>query len=731
MVDTSGGAVEITLPAGSLNAYIELKDAVGSWDVNNLTITPAAGEKINGLAVDESLVGDVRQGWISLAWDVTNSRWNISTTAAISLPDIVASASEPGIVSIENQSFAGIKTFTDGIILEPNTTPVVNPTSGLQVYAKADNKLYTLTSGGLEQAVGSGGSIILVSQVAHGFVAADVGRPLYLNGSTYELAKADTEATAEVAGLISRVIDVDSFEICLGGEVSSVGASLVEGGGSLTTGEVYFLSATTAGTITTTAPTVVGQIAKPVGIARTTTALDFFNMRGNAVGGSNVYTQIGLANNATTTIQNASAYDSVELAGWVYINATTDLRFHFKAQVTKKGDGTDYLVSFQTSGDTPPSGFDIDATSGGLVQVVMPSVAGFTSAIAQFSLNGPAVGASLPLQIESNLINYSQSPSYRNKIINGDMRIAQRGTSKLNQGGSSYLVDRFWVNPSGGNISFSQESAAGEVGLPSEFSYYQKLITNTGDNYSGIVQKVEDVRTFAGQTVTFSFWAKGTNPGGGQFSVRLNQGFDSSTTDVDVRQFMVITSSWKKYSFTFNLASIPAGAVIGNNSSIWVIIEQPGDDASTAAWTLDTTGWQLEAGSVATPFEHRPFGLELQLCQRYYEKSYGPSVLPGTSTYYAGRQTAIGPTPAGEPLCGFSFSVIKRAKPTIVIYNPTTGAANQVRRYNGSVATSINVSAVNDSTNVNEKGVTYIAPSSGSYTTGYTYDWHWTADAEL
>ena len=420
MVDTSGGAVEITLPAGSINAYIELKDAVGSWDVNNLTITPAAGEKINGLVVDESLIGDVRQGWISLAWDVANSRWNISTTAAISLPDIVASASEPGIVSIENQSFAGIKTFTDGIILEANTTPAVNPTSGLQVYAKADNKLYTLTSGGLEQAVGSGGSIILVSQVAHGFVAADVGRPLYLNGSTYELANADTEATAEVAGLISRVIDVDSFEICLGGEVSSVGANLIVGGGDLTPGEVYFLSASDAGKISTTPPSVVGQISKPVGIARTTTALDFFNMRGSTVGGTNVYTQIGLTNNAVTTIQNAAAYDSVELSGWVYINATTPLRFAIKVQVTKNGAGNNYLASFQTSGDTPPSGFDVDATAAGLVQVTLPSIAGFTSAVVQFSLNGPAVGASLPLQIESTNVSFStvQAKDSNGIIIN-------------------------------------------------------------------------------------------------------------------------------------------------------------------------------------------------------------------------------------------------------------------------------------------------------------------------
>jgi hypothetical protein len=404
LVNTSGGAVTATLPSGSVNAYIEVKDAVGSWDSNNLTIVPATGQKINGLAINESFICDVRDGWVSLAWDVSNARWNVSTTAAINLNDIEASVTQPGVVSIADQSFAGVKTFTDGIILTPETTPLTPPAAGLQVYAKADNKLYTLTSTGVEQAVGSGGSIVMVTQASHGFVAADVGRPLYLNGSTYALAQADTEVKAEVAGLVNRIIDVNTFEVCLGGEVSSVGANLIVGGGALTPGEVYYLSASDAGKITITAPSVVGQISKPVGIARTSSALDFFNMRGNSVGGSNVYTQISLANNVTTTIQNAAAYDSVELAGWVYINATAKYRFHFKAQVTKKGDATDYLVSFQTSGDTPPAGFNIIVTTAGLVQIVMPSVAGFSSALVQFSLNGPAVGASLPLQIESGLI---------------------------------------------------------------------------------------------------------------------------------------------------------------------------------------------------------------------------------------------------------------------------------------------------------------------------------------
>jgi len=275
------------------------------------------------------------------------------------------------------------------------TLPAADGTNG--------QALITNGSGTLSWAA-AGNTIVLVTQNSHGFVAADIGRPLYLNGSTYTYARADVEATAEVAGLIYNIIDTNTFQICLGGETTSIGANTLEGGGSLVAGTVYFLSTTTAGKITATAPSIVGQISKPIGIARTTTVLDFYNMRGSSVGGSNVYTQISLTNAATTTIQNASAYNAVELTGFIYINATTPYRFTFKAQVTKKGDATDYLISYQTSGDTPPTGFNISVTTGGLVQVTLPSVTGFSSAIAQFALNGPAVGASLPLQIQSSLL---------------------------------------------------------------------------------------------------------------------------------------------------------------------------------------------------------------------------------------------------------------------------------------------------------------------------------------
>ena len=217
-------------------------------------------------------------------------------------------------------------------------SPVPPDAGDIRVYAKDDNKLYVQTDNGIEQAVGSGGSIVLINKVAHGFTDTDIGCPLYIDASgDYQKAKADVSNTAEVAGLFNKKIDDDNFEVCLGGEVSSVGTAAAPSG--LVVGEVYFLSADTAGLLVTSEPSVLGQVSKPVGIARTTTAIEFFNMRGITVGGVNARTVLSLANNASSNVQSFASYDAAELTGWVYINGTSDYRFYLSAQVSKKGDG--------------------------------------------------------------------------------------------------------------------------------------------------------------------------------------------------------------------------------------------------------------------------------------------------------------------------------------------------------------------------------------------------------
>ncbi len=101
-------------------------------------------------------------------------------------------------------------------------------------------------------------------------------------------------------------------------------------------------------------------------------------------------TSTSLNNAATTTIFDASSYISIEIIGILTINVnapSVSTRFLIKSQVTKKGNNTDYLLSYQTSGDNPPIGFTINATSGGLVQITLPSINNFSSSSVQFSFN--------------------------------------------------------------------------------------------------------------------------------------------------------------------------------------------------------------------------------------------------------------------------------------------------------------------------------------------------------
>lgn len=250
------------------------------------------------------------------------------------------------------------------------------------------------------------GDKITVTQASHGFTSSDVGRPLYLVGGTWTLAIASAAASAEVAGFIYAVLDANTLRISTSGQCPTVGANFLDGGGSLVAGEVYFLSPTTAGKVTATEPTVIGQISKPLGIATSTTSFQFFNFRGSVVGGANARTQISLSNNTTANVQDVSAYDAGEIVGWVYIDAGTDYRFLLKAQFAKNGAGTNWNLSYQTVGDTPPAGFSFSITSGGVIQYTMPSVASFSSALFNYALNAPAVGTSFPLSLDSiNLVN--------------------------------------------------------------------------------------------------------------------------------------------------------------------------------------------------------------------------------------------------------------------------------------------------------------------------------------
>jgi len=291
---------------------------------------------------------------------------------------------------------------------------------------------------------GSGGAATeQVAQTGIGVLANyPIGTPLYVDATAWKKANAMAANTAEVAGLISRRLNDNLAEVSLSGEISGVTASAFVEAVLPARGTVVFLS-TTDGKLTVSDVTTVGYVSKPIGIVHnvngvTSVDIMFYNQRGAVVGSANARTQIALANNTTTPIQDIAAYEAGELAGWIWINATADYKFYFQTQFAKNGLGTDYNIAVpQTVGDVPPAGFSMNVLMSGssaIVRIVLPSLAGFVEAYVNYAINAPAVGASLPLSINSTSV-YS---TY--KTVSGAYVLTASDDLVVTTGSSTYAI---------------------------------------------------------------------------------------------------------------------------------------------------------------------------------------------------------------------------------------------------------------------------------------------------
>jgi len=166
---------------------------------------------------------------------------------------------------------------------------------------------------------GFGNTVVQVSQTSHGFSAGQV-IARNSSGSNYVLAEADSSADAEAIGIVQTVSDANTFVYVSYGYISGLSG--------LTDGTVYFLSPTSAGTLTSTAPVTVGQVSKPMLIATSTTSGVVVNMRGITIASSYGTMSSQNANNVTitggsisgTTISLANAYTAGAPTATGYIN---------------------------------------------------------------------------------------------------------------------------------------------------------------------------------------------------------------------------------------------------------------------------------------------------------------------------------------------------------------------------------------------------------------------------
>jgi len=246
---------------------------------------------------------------------------------------------------------------------------------------------------------------------------------------------------------------------------------------------------------------------------------------------------------------------------------------------------------------------------------------------------------------------------FRNVLINGDFKVWQRGTSITVTSGTPYTADRWCVTPGGAaNFSASRQTASLDG-----FQYclrLQRTASNTNTSALYLSQPVETVNSIplANKQITFSFYARagtnfsaassalnvrivtGTGTDGNYLSATLTgQAFQLDTT-------ATLTTSWQRFTYS---VLIPSGV----NQVQPVFFYTPVGTAGAADY-YEITGVQLEQNYQPTPFEQRPIGVELALCQRYYWRNaiYGAGAVGGSGTV---------------PIVTVAFKTTMRASPTI------------------------------------------------------------------
>jgi hypothetical protein len=223
---------------------------------------------------------------------------------------------------------------------------------------------------------------------------------------------------------------------------------------------------------------------------------------------------------------------------------------------------------------------------------------------------------------------------FRNAIINGNFDFWQRRTS-FSGSQSGFVADRWQTVVTGSTHDTSQQAfTVGQTAVPNNPRFFCRVaaasVPGTG-NFCYLRQPIEDVRTFAGQTCTVTFWAKAD--AARSIAVELMQQFGTlvtpQVTGIGATK-VTLGTSWQKITVTAQVPSI-ANKALGNDSDtslellIWFDAGANFNSRTASlgqqSGTFDIAQVQIEAGPAPTPFERRPQAVELDLCQRYYELS--------------------------------------------------------------------------------------------------------------
>jgi hypothetical protein len=284
---------------------------------------------------------------------------------------------------------------------------------------------------------------------------------------------------------------------------------------------------------------------------------------------------------------------------------------------------------------------------------------------------------------------------FRNRIINGDMRIDQRNAgASVTPTNQQYLVDRFYAGLTQAS-KFSVQQNAGSVTPPAGFKNYLGVTSLSAysigsSDIFGVAQAIEGLNVAdlgwgaaGAATVTLSFWVRSSLTG--TFGGSVING--SATRSYPFSYTISSANTWEQKSVTITgdttgtwlttngaglylTFALGAGATYSNTAGAWAAGNYQSATGATSVVgtngaTFYITGVQLEVGSVATPFERRDYGTELILCQRYFAKLYGTDTV-----YIAAKYTT------SKLYTTFTLPVTPRSTPSVTIPSGSYYAAD-------------------------------------------------------
>lgn len=319
----------------------------------------------------------------------------------------------------------------------------------------------------------------------------------------------------------------------------------------------------------------------------------------------------------------------------------------------------------------------------------------------------------------------STQVGFRNRLTNGSFRVDQRTTAIAGKAFSntlvSYFADRWYAGSTNGTTSSIIRTANSNNGL---------TITPVSSTACRVAigQRIEAVNIYdlPGNNATLSFYCSGAGCTI-DWAVYYPNSTNTYGTVINASNRTVISNGTFTIGSSGSVFNTSFAVPVNATTGIEVVLTVGITSGSAQAVMLNNV--QLEAGSVATPFEVIPYDEELRKCQRYYEKSFPQAVTPAQNAGFSGSFQFAQCVAAGVSISSIyiPFKCTKYATPTVTLYNPQ--AANALIR-NKSVSLDFSATTVFNDGADNGIMISGTAPS-GVAAAGNQCIIHWVAESEL